>query len=889
VTSLDERRSIARLLTGHALAHSEQVRLSAGAAIAVLLVSAVLTPRETCAQSGEPAATSSPAARLLALARARRLLESGAPQDAEPVLTALVAQAEAAGDQQAASLAEGALGRARSMLGDTAGAARWFAAAEARARTHDQPRALAWVHLLRGNDAYGRGDRDAARSQWQAARAAFAGLGDAENEAYVVRALAAVSGPDEAEPLLTVAIELARRGGAAGTEGLALHSLADLAYARGRWARALALATEALPLVERSGTPIEVVRVHLSLARLHRSHGAREAAVIAYHRARERLAAIPRGLGVPPAWALVSSGLNNLDDVPGAVSAGRAAVAAAAASGSPVDATVSAYVLSHALIRQGAAAEALTVIDAVASPDRSLAHGLAVNRADALSRLGRHVDALAAAAAADRLPEDTLDALPRYAATLAAVRERAGAADLALADARRAVEILERLRDQAMPADQLRAGFDESFQWVHAQLVRMLSQRGAAADALAATERARARAFSDLLAGREEAAAEPERRGAVPTGSSAVDVATIAGEAGRLGTTVLAYWTEPDGVRIWVVTADGLRDHRFVPVPESRLARLVERTWRAEEPVGGGSRPSAYQELHTLLVQPVAAAIVAARPTRLTIVPHGPLFRLSFAGLQRQDGRYLVETYALHYVPSMAAVPGLAAERAAAADRRAALIVADPDLGGDRGTAGLAPLPGAAAEGRAVARVLGVAGDAVLGGRRASESGVRAALGRQRVIHFATHAVASDAQPLESFLALAPSDGAGDDGRLTAAEVYGLSLDAELVVLSGCRTASGPVTGDGVVGLSRAFFAAGAPSIVASVWDLPDFTGRVLLPAFYRHWRGATGRADALRLAQVELLGALRAGRHAVDTPAGRIPVEAHPSVWAGLVLLGRP
>lgn len=859
------------------------------ARLAVVVLLAAIAASETGRAQSVPPPGASPAGRLLTLARARRLLEAGAPQEAEPLLTTLIAHAEAVGDQQTASLAEGALGRARSMVGDTTGAARWFTAAETRARTHDQPRALAWVHLLRGTDAYGRGDRDAARTGWQAARDAFARLGDVENEAYAVRALAAVSGPDEAEPLLVTAIELARRAGATGTEGLALHSLADVAYARGQWAQAMALATEALPLVERSGTPIEIVRVHLSVARLHRSHGARDDAIAAYQRARERLGAIPRGLGVAPAWSLVSSGLNNLDDLPGAVSAGRAAVAAAAGSRSPVDGTVAAYVLSHALIRQGAAAEALAVIDAVAAPDRSLAHGLAVNRADALSQLGRHSEALAAAATADRAAEDTLDALPRYAATLAAVRERAGAADLALADARRAVEILERLREQAVPADQLRAGFDEGFQWVHAQLIRMLSQRGAAADALAATERARARAFSDLLAGREMTAARATDRDVTPPATTAVDVAAIAAEARRLATTVLAYWTEPDGVRIWVVTADGLRDHRVVKVPAARLVQLVERTWRADEPVGGGSRPSAYRELHALLVQPVAAAIVAAKTTRLTIVPHGPLFRLSFAGLQRRDGRFLVETYALHYVPSMAAVFGLPAVTGPAADRRGALIVADPDLGGAGRSDGLRQLPGAAAEGRAVARVLGVAGDAVLDGRRATESEVVAAIGRHRVVHFATHAVASDAQPLESFLALATTDAAAGDGRLTAGEVYGLSLDADLVVLSGCRTASGAVTGDGVIGLSRAFFAAGAPSIVASLWDLPDFTGRELLPAFYRHWRGATGRADALRRAQVEVLAALRAGRHAVDTPAGRIPVEAHPSVWAGLVLLGRP
>ncbi|MGD9905917.1 MAG: CHAT domain-containing protein [Vicinamibacterales bacterium] len=831
---------------------------------------------QATAAAGAPGA----GARLLALARARRLLESGAPQEAEPLLTALVAHAEAAGDQQTASLAEGALGRARSMVGDADGAARWFAAAERRARAHDQPRALAWVHLLRGTDAFARGDRDSARAAWEAARDAFAAIADLENQAYVVRALAAVSGAERAEPLLLSAIDLARRGGAPGTEGLALHSLADLAYARGQWNRALALATEALPLVERHGTPIEIVRVHLSLARLHRSHGVRADALAAYERARTRLASIPRGLGVSAAWALLSSGLNNLDDVPGAVEAGRSARRLAADSRSAVDATVAAYVLSDALTRHGDAAEAIAVIDGVAAPDRSLAHGLAVNRADALSRLGRHADALEAAAAADRLPEDILDVLPRYPALLAAVRARAGAIDLALRDSRRAVEVLERLRSGTVPADALRAGFDESFQWVHAQHVRLLSDHGDAGEALAATERARARAFSDLLAGREfDAVAD----------APAVNVAAIAAEARRSQSVVVAYWTDDAHVRIWVVTGDGLRAHRRVPMPSGRLTDLVARTWRAEEPLAGSGRPSAYRELHALLVQPVAAAITAARVTRLTIVPHGPLFRLSFAGLQRADGRFLVEGFAVHYVPSIATAVGLSSSREAPPDARRGLVVADPALGDARRAEGLRPLPGAAAEGRAVARVLGVEAADVLAGAAATESGVRAAVAGQRVVHFATHAVASDREPLESYLALAPSGDAADDGRLTAAEVYGLSLAAELVVLSGCRTASGAITGDGVVGLSRAFFVAGTPSIVASLWDLPDLAGRELLPAFYRAWQGGGSKADALRRAQRAMLAGLRAGRHSVETPAGRVPVEAHPAVWAGLVLLGRP
>jgi CHAT domain-containing protein len=201
----------------------------------------------------------------------------------------------------------------------------------------------------------------------------------------------------------------------------------------------------------------------------------------------------------------------------------------------------------------------------------------------------------------------------------------------------------------------------------------------------------------------------------------------------------------------------------------------------------------------------------------------------------------------------------------------------------------LRPLPGAGAEGDAVARALGVT-STTLTRRRATEREVRTLAPTRRVLHFATHAVASDTEPMDSFLALAGSSSQpSEDGRLTAEEVYGLSLDADLVVLSGCRTASGQITGDGVVGLSRAFFVAGTPSIVASLWDLPDAAGEELLPRFYRQWSRSADKADALRQAQLQMLERMRTRQFRVQTPAGPIAVKPHPAVWAGLVLLGEP
>ena len=150
------------------------------------------------------------------------------------------------------------------------------------------------------------------------------------------------------------------------------------------------------------------------------------------------------------------------------------------------------------------------------------------------------------------------------------------------------------------------------------------------------------------------------------------------------------------------------------------------------------------------------------------------------------------------------------------------------------------------------------------------------------VLHFATHAIVRGDEPLSSFLALAASG--DDDGRLTAQEIYRLRLDADLVVLSACRSAGGRVTGDGIATFARAFIYAGAPSIVASVWDVADEPTNRLLPAFYRAWLGGASKARALRTAQLGLMNDLRAGKIHIVTPAGPVSLPEHPVFWASVV-----
>ena len=158
----------------------------------------------------------------------------------------------------------------------------------------------------------------------------------------------------------------------------------------------------------------------------------------------------------------------------------------------------------------------------------------------------------------------------------------------------------------------------------------------------------------------------------------------------------------------------------------------------------------------------------------------------------------------------------------------------------------------------------------VLSGVQATEAAVKRRGPGARILHFATHGLVSEAAPLTSSLILGA--GEGDDGFLRVDEVLWLDLTADLVVLSGCSTGDGRLSGDGILGFSRAFLFAGSPSLVVTQWDIADEPTMVLMDRFYAELQQGGSKARALRQAQL----AARA----------KFP---HPAYWASFVLIGEP
>jgi len=317
------------------------------------------------------------------------------------------------------------------------------------------------------------------------------------------------------------------------------------------------------------------------------------------------------------------------------------------------------------------------------------------------------------------------------------------------------------------------------------------------------------------------------------------------------------------------------------------------------------------RELYDTLVRPAEPWLEPAQ--RVLVCPDGALHTLPFAALRRVDGaagqaRYLVEWKPIHSVVSATVYGQLLGRRGRSAETgprtlvafgdptypapgsRGAAAAADPDLLllAARGVR-LEPLPGSRQEVLDVAAVWGKAATTFLG-PQATENQAKSLGLDVDVIHFACHGILDQSMPLSSAIALAvPESGseAGENGLLQAWEVFEqLRIDADVVVLSACGTALGQdVRGEGMIGLTRAFQYAGARSVVASLWAVPDRSTAVLMRRMHAGLRRGTSTDEALRQAQVALLAG------PVEEPSqggGTEVVDAsHPWAWSGFQVMG--
>jgi CHAT domain-containing protein/tetratricopeptide (TPR) repeat protein len=539
------------------------------------------------------------------------------------------------------------------------------------------------------------------------------------------------------------------------------------------------------------------------------------------------------------------------------------------------------------------------------------------NRTKALTALGDALRELGKATRARTTYTEALDAalaipLPemqwRAMHGLALLARKAGRTEEALRRFDDAIKVVERLR-AGIRIEEFQDGFLLDKQGLYDEMIDLLLQEGRGRQAFEYSERSRGRNFIDLLGNQKvnpnsdrdqesldrEALLRTEisaleRRVAGATGTDRVAAARELEDARRRytelvielraenpelssfvsvppvdlaalqelldpATVLLVYHVLPDEIVAWVLSPASLHVVR-TPVSRKELADtllLYRQRLQQFDDISVEQKM-----LSRWLIAPVASVLADAR--RIGIVPHRELHRLPFAAL-RNGERALIDEHTLFFTPSASVLRYTFGRRAKRKSTDRVLAVGNPDLG----DANL-NLPFAEKEAERVRWTFPEA--KVLTGREATESWLATNMVEYGIIHVACHGEYDPNMPLLSAVRL--SADTTNDGKLTAQEVFGLSLNADLVALSACQTGLGRLSnGDDIVGLNRAFVYAGTRQILSSLWRVDDVATAVLIKHFYRNLEGRS-RADALRQAQLEIR------KH-----------YAHPAYWAGIFLSG--
>lgn len=506
-------------------------------------------------------------------------------------------------------------------------------------------------------------------------------------------------------------------------------------------------------------------------------------------------------------------------------------------------------------------------------------------------------------------------------ADLAAIYQREGKIEKSIEFLKRAIEIIERHR-RTIATEAGRIGFVGDKQSVYAQLVRLLFMQGRIGEAFEVVERAKARAFVDLLASKRSFSGgreTPEKTAALLRELDAAEMRSAASlyradwesaaESGRTavimakdaivknapgiaslvtvppmplaemqkalssGETLIEYYYHGQDLYLFAVSRDGVKG-KIVP-----FAGLDQKVMRFRKQIvesvksdrGAGWKPGSWTDAPAAfrpmlesgaeLYRAVVEPIESAvTGDRLTIVPHGVLHYVPFGGLPAKEN-FLIDRYQIRVLPSASVMKHLQGGNTAPTGDLIAF--GNPDLNDPKMN-----LRFAQEEAREIAQDRTNA--KVLLRKEASKAAVRKYAQQFRIVHFATHGVFRPDKPLQSGLLLAPD---GDsDGLLTAGEFYDLRLNAGLVTLSACETGLGTIgNGDDVVGLSRGLLYAGARSVVASLWVVDDRATALLMKEFYRALGSDGDRTTALRFAQRKI----------------KDQYNPHPFFWAAFEVIG--
>jgi CHAT domain-containing protein len=351
-------------------------------------------------------------------------------------------------------------------------------------------------------------------------------------------------------------------------------------------------------------------------------------------------------------------------------------------------------------------------------------------------------------------------------------------------------------------------------------------------------ERERARSLSDAL----------------PNAAARFDIAQLPPD-----TIVIEYSVLPRKLVLFAVDDRGYRVEQKA-IGRDEVVSLLGQLNDAFRSGPAAQRNALARRVHELLIGPVRESL--ARYRTIVFVPDAATSSVPFTVLtDSATGRMLVEDHVVSVPPSARMYLQVRGRRSGTAPRD--ILIVDNPRNEDA-----ASLGSASAEARAI-RSLYPAGGRRLSGADATRRAVLESLPESAVVHFASHNAAT-ADSAALLLASTP----GDSDRLEAAAIAPLRLQrTEVVVLAACGSARGPVrTAEGPLSVAYAFLQAGVPSVVATLWPIPDRESARFFPRLHRHLANGIPAAEALRLAQLE---AMRESR------------DDEPPIWAAVQAIG--
>ena len=457
---------------------------------------------------------------------------------------------------------------------------------------------------------------------------------------------------------------------------------------------------------------------------------------------------------------------------------------------------------------------------------------------------------------------------------------------------REAVKLLDEMRPGLSDADKISI-FDTKY-YTYNLLQQILVAANKPEAALEAAEQGKARAFVDLLATRT--AKKPDVKSINPQPfklKTNISIDKIQAIAKAQKATIVEYTIVPEDdfkhrgklrtfageMFIWVVKPTGEVIFKRIDLKEhTKSFTLKEIITSTRQTLGiydksratiGITRPAEskrkqnqhLKKLHNILIQPIAKHLPKNPKEKVIFVPQTELFLIPFPALQDAGDKYLIQKHTILTAPSIQSLEFTSKQKQLTVkdNFKSAVVVGNPIMPTIKNqNIKLSSLPYAEKEANDIAEKLLGSQKLALIASKATEKEVIKRIPDASIIHPATHGLLHETRLIApgppGAIALASSP--EHDGFLTAGEIINMKLKAQLAVLSACDTGRGDITGDGVVGLSRSFIAAGVPSVIVSLWQVNDKSTSELMTEFYQQLLADKKRdkAKALRKAMLETM-----------------------------------